>query len=220
MKYNTGSKFTNEILIIFLFTLNLNSLFSQIQRFDLGLQSSVNLTQIEGDNLRGFKNLGYSLGWHGGYNFDDHNQLIIAGLYEKIGSDRSGTKASPLTNRTLAEIDFQVISIYLGYSKKVGDSWDGELRFRFATGLKLNHFLKQQSKLFTGRVDYNPILTDADFKKRYVSFRMSIGLLIFKNTILNLSYDHSIQNILTTQNDLPVSKLVPFYLGLGLSYYI
>lgn len=208
------------MLFIFFSCLNFTSLFSQTQRFNLGFQSAVYFTQIEGDNLRGFNNLGYSVGWLGGYNFNANNELIFSGLYEKIGSNRNGTKTSGLEHRPLAEVDLQVVSIHLAFSKKFGDSWDGENRFRYTTGLKFNNLLKQNSKLYTGIFDYNPELIDEDFKKRYISLKLSVGLIIMKRSILDLTYEHSLQNILHSHIDSPISKLVPFYLGLSLSYYI
>ena len=218
---NTYLNFNFSLIILIpFFCLNFYSSFSQKQGFNFGIQTGINLSQIEGDNLRGFNKVGYNIGWLGGYSFNATNEIIVSGLYERLGSDRSGTRTSRFGNRPLAEVNLQLASIFLAFSQKIGDSWDGSQKFRYVVGLKYNNILSEKSQLFYGDIDDNLQLTKEDFKKHYISMKLGLGILIHKKTALDLYYEHALQNIIYSENATPLNKLVPFSLGLSISYYI
>ena len=59
---------------------------------------------------------------------------------------------------------------------------------------------------------------EQDLSKYFFTFELGAGINITPDLGLEISYNHSLQNILKNQKG-NVTKLVPLYLSLGVSYY-
>ena len=84
----------------------------------------------------------------------------------------------------------------------------------------MNQIIEQESNLASSSIEYNPFLTNENFVNIYFSLKMGVGIVVSPNWVLDLNYEHSLQNIYVRNNEIPISKMVPFQLGLSLSYYL
>lgn len=214
-------RFTSLMLfLMFSLCIHPQDVCAQSKKFNFGVQLSGLLTQIEGDNLRGFSYPSFGFGLLGGYNFTPNAELLVAGSYELIGSQKGDETPSNITNKALAEVKVKQVSLFMAYAKRFGDDWDGSYNFRYHAGIKFNNILKEDGKLFTAIIEDNPQFNKSDFKNKYFSLRIGIGLYVSNHFIVDIFYEHSLQNILAVERVNTISKLVPFYLGLNLSYYL
>lgn len=175
------------------------------QKFHFGGSIALVASQVDGDNLRGFNKLGYSAGLLGGYSFSPGSWLVVDLQYSTFGSNQR-KEQSPIR----LETDFRSINILCGYALRFGDAWDGSKKFRVMAGLRMHSV---QKAVLGG--DEDRTLVD----RYFISLNLSLGLLMTENWLLDLSYNQGMSNIL--KNDIAeIDKLIPYYISLGVLYYL
>ena len=208
-----------SLLIFFLFV-STTHLFAQERTFNFGASSGVIFSQIEGDNLRGFKKLGYNFSLLGGFKINSKSEVIVTTSFENLGSKRKGESTSRFTDEYLAEVDLDQVGLSIAYSRNFAEDWDGKSHYRYFGGLKLNSLIDKKGRLSSSSIILSPQLTDNNFRSFYASFKLGVGLIIAEQWILDLNYEHALQNIYVKRDELNINKLVPFHLSMTLSYYI
>jgi hypothetical protein len=175
------------------------------QQFHFGGGIGLVASQVDGDNLRGFNKLGYSAGIVGGFAIHPEHWIVVELQYATFGSNqRKETSAIKL------ETDLRSINVLCGYAIRFGDAWDGSKKFRAMPGLRL-HALQ---KAVLGKEE------SLDLVDRYfVSLNLSFGLLLTDRWILDLTYNQGLSDILKEDRE-EISKLNPYYLTLGVVYYL
>ncbi len=175
------------------------------QKFHFGGVASVIASQVDGDNLRGFNKLGLSLGLLGGYSLSDAAWLDIELHYSTFGSARRNEDLG-----IQLETEIRTINILTAYSLSFGDSWDGIRRFRLLLGPR---FHVVQSARIGSQGD------QTDISRVLVSAHAGLGVFLTHNSILDLSYNQVLGNILKTEIR-EINRLDPYYLSLGISLYL
>jgi hypothetical protein len=175
------------------------------QKFHFGLSTAVIASQVDGDNLRGFNKLGYNAGVLGGFSLDPTNAIAVELQYAVFGSNQSKE-----TGVVRLETEIKTLNILCAYALRLGDSWDGVKKFRLLVGPRLHAI---QSAKFGDS-------SDRDLWTRYfVSANVAFGVLLADRVILDLGYNHGLTNILRQDLNV-VDKLNPYYLSLGLTWYL
>jgi hypothetical protein len=198
------------------------------QGFHFGANLSGISSQIEGDKLRGFHHFGYSFGLIGGYTFNEKHFLIISPQFTMIGSNKKDERfpqlaTQPPSNDSIThifvEMDLSTINTLLGYSYRFGDTWTGEKKYRINAGLRIHRIINTDVNIIKmGGIGEVLVEKDKDLNSYFLTVDVGAGINLTRNFGLELSYSHSPQNILKNQK-INVTKLAPFYLSFGLSYY-
>jgi len=204
-----------------LFLILLASLVSaQSNGFSFGLRVAGNLSQIEGDNLRGFKKVNPEIGLLGGYWFSRVDEFQLSLNYESAGSNRQGEDVPLISGNYLAEVEMNQISLFLAYARSFAEDWDGQHKYRAYTGFKMNRIMNSESSLRGATINDTYELQDGDFKNIYWSFRSGISMHAGPRLLLGLFYDHALESALKSSDEIQLNKLIPFNLGIDVSYYL
>ena len=163
------------------------------------------ISQVDGDNLRGFNKIGFSIGLLSGYSLSDNSALVVDLQYATFGSAQSKEFGNPYL-----ETEIQTINMLAGYSLRFGDSWDGSKKFRILIGPRLHAI--QKSRLGRNHVS-------GGLDRYFVSANLGFGVYLSNSFVLDINYNHGLSNILKTPME-SVEKLNPYYLSLGLTYYL
>ena len=177
---------------------------AQDQKFHFGASLGFIASQVDGDDLKGFNKFGFQGGLLSGYSLNEHNWLVVELQYSSFGSAKRGEDAD-----LNLEVGLQSINVLLGYSLRFLDTWDGEQKMRVIVGPKFQRLIE---------VD-GPNLTKEQLKSLFVSANVGLSYIVTNAFIIDLTYTHGLANILKE----PLSQadsLVPYYLTLGVSYYI
>ncbi len=211
-------KVAKSITLVFLMFLASEILAQETFRF--GVSGGFGLSQIEGDNLKGFRKASYETSLLGGFLFKDRNEIIVALGYEQLGSKRKGEDAPRISGNYLSEIDMSQMSLFVAYAKPFNQDWDGSYKLRAKAGLKYNRLLSHNARLVSSSIVDDYELADEDFNSSYLSLRLGIGAKIGSRFLLEVNYEHALQSIIKDSEEIRLNKLIPFGLSVGLSYYL
>lgn len=191
------------------------------QEFRFGANAGFSLSQIEGDNLRGFRKINPEIGILGGYKISEADEIIVSLSYENSGSKR-GNESNPLVQgKYLNEVDMNQASLGLLYSRNFSPDWDGTYKYRAYAGVRYNRIMQIKSSTVSSSIADTYTLDDNnDFKSNYLNLQMGFGFSLSPNFILDLGYFHALQSIVHNTEDLRISKMIPFGLKCSLAYYI
>ena len=198
MRYGL-SRFLMIGVAIFSMPIVLNS-----QKFHFGASAGIVASQIDGDNLRGFNKYGYQVGLLGGCSLNARNWIAVELRHATFGSVKRNEQAT-----ARVAVDLQSIDVLFAYSRRVGDAWDGQQKFRFLVGPRIHRVINAKSEL----------VEKDDLSTFFISAHFGISHLISRSLLIDLTYTHGLMDILDTEFQ-GVSKLQPYYLSLGLSYYL
>jgi hypothetical protein len=207
------------ILLSILVSLS-NKLSGQQGEFGLGVFAYSGMSQIDGDDLRGFQYFSYEFGMSGTYATSEKTLLMISLSYGKQGSERGSEDRPLLSNKYLAEVDYNRASLLASYRWKFGFDWDGEYKYYLDTGLKYSRILDVESRLTASSVNDPYQLLASDFQSQFLSIQFGLGIKLLKNLGLGFRYEHGLQNLLEESDDLRLNRLIPFEIGLALNYNI
>lgn len=191
--------------LFFCFLLTFSDKELAAQKFHFGGSIAATACQVDGDDLVGFNKLGFQGGLLGGYSFDSHNWLVVELQYSSIGSKKKNEDVD-----LNLEMDMQTINVFLGYSRRFGDTWEGRQKFRLFAGPKVQRIIEVES----------PNIPENSFKSMFVSAEIGCSYIFTPSFMADLTYTHSLMNILDEPAGSSTDKLVPYYLSLGVSYYL
>ncbi len=194
--------------------------YAQDERFTLGFNAGLGYSQIDGDNLAGFKKTSIELGLLGGFAFNPADEFIVGLNYERLGSTRKGEDRPLVSGSYLAEIDIRQYSLLLAYSKSFSPNWDGDYKFKAGGGLKYNRPTSITSTLVAANVQDNYSLDENDFRNQYLSFRLFAGVNITRHFSLSFNYEHGLQSLLSDSEAVRFSRMIPFSFSFSLAYYV
>ena len=174
------------------------------QKFHFGVNAGVIASQLDGDGLSGFNKIGYHAALVGGYSITDVHWVTVELQNTAFGSRRRNedVEMNP-------ETDLNSVNVLLAYSLRFGDSWDGVRKFRFMIGPKFNSILKANG----------PNIDEDVIRSSFIAGQATFSFVPSESFMIDLSYTHAFQNILTEELS-TTDSLVPYYLTLGLTYYI
>ena len=174
------------------------------QKFHFGINAAGIASQVDGDELNGFNKFGFRAGLLGGYSFTDAHWLVVELQYAEYGSRKRNEDVE-----MNFEVDMGSINVLAAYSWRFGDSWDGYRKFRLLFGPQYNRILNGSG----------PNITTDALRSGYISLHGAFSYVINEALLVDLSYTHSINNVLKEPMAM-TDNLVPYYLSLGLNYYI
>jgi hypothetical protein len=177
---------------------------SDERKFHFGISAGVIAAQIDGDALNGFHKAGYQFGLLGGYSMSKAHWLVVELQYAQYGSRKKNEDVEENLEATLSSLN-----VLLGYSLRFGDSWDGVKKFRFIVGPKFHRIIN---------VDGSNITKEA-LKSQFIAAHVGFSYIISRSVILDLTYTYSVVNLLIEPLR-TTDTYVPYYLTLGVSYYI
>jgi len=185
------------------------------QKFDFGLSSRMLVSQVDGDNLTGFRKLGYEVGVLGGYSFRDRSSLIVRQSFSNIGSKSSGITVDK--DDYVIEFDLFIASLDLGYSFTLLSDWEEVSLLNLTTGIKFQRIISNNSIL-----TYNSFREDLpidinNLKSWSQSVFIGISKRISKRFLANLEYNQGLTD-LNNDEDLFSKKLKPYYFSFGLQF--
>lgn len=196
------------------------SINTHAQKFELGIQSSFLISQVEGDRLSGFNKVGYSGGLLGGFGFNSGSKLVVGGFYSKLGSVRGGEQTNIRPENILVELNLSTANVLFAYSGNLGSTWSGNPRFRYLGGFRLNRLLSSSSKSHSSGIEFENVRFDKEYLNNYfISLNLGLGFYLTPDLLFDITYQHSVQNILKDPK-LNINKLAPFFLSFDLSYYL
>ncbi len=177
---------------------------SYAQKFHFGINAGVTASQLDGDELSGFNKIGYHVALVGGYSIKDAHWITVELQNTAFGSKRKNEDVE-----MNLQADLNSVNVLLAYSLRFGDSWDGVRKFRFMVGPKFNSILKASG----------PNISEDVIRNSFIAGQATFSYVPSKSFMIDLTYTHAFQNILT--EELPTTdSLVPYYLTLGVTYYI
>jgi len=209
----------SHLISIISFLLITTSIYSQKIEFNLGLSAGFLSSQVEGDNLKGFNMSGFSLGLNGGFNINDNSEIVVATVFQKLGSARDGEPFQINSGNRLTEIEMRQIGIEMGYAISFGANQNGVNQFRQLIAFKLNAIGKIDGKFFPN-TNAGPVLEKQDFGRYYLSSKLAFGMYITQKWSLDFNLEYGLQSIIDPREEFGIERLVPFHYGLGLSYYL
>ena len=116
-------------------------------------------------------------------------------------------------------MDLSTINVLFGYSYRFGDTWTEEKKYRLNAGLRIHRLLNTNTNIIrTSQIANVTIDKEEDLSNFFLTLDLGVGINLTSDLGLELSYNHSLQNILKNQKA-NITKLAPFYLSLGVSYY-
>jgi len=174
------------------------------QKFHFGINGGVTASQLDGDELSGFNKIGYHAALVGGYSITDVHWITLELQNTAYGSRRRNEDVE-----MNLQTDLNSVNILLAYSLRFGDSWDGIRKFRFMVGPKFNSILKANG----------PNIDEDVIRSSFIAGQVTFSFVPSGSFMIDLSYTHAFQNILT-QELTTTDTLVPYYLTLGLTYYV
>jgi len=189
---------------------------SLMAQFTFGLKSGLILSQVEGDNMVGFKKAGYDIGLTGGYELNENHDIIIELSFSQSGSNRRSEAIPQNINRSLWEIDLKTINIFTAYAFKFGDNWDGTKDYRFTGGFKFNKILDSEINIYNRRSVTNEVKS---LNSSFISLRVGPGVHISDHFALDFFYEHTIGNIAKSNSETASRSLNPYAISFVLSYY-
>lgn len=185
-------------------------------QFTFGVKSGLVLSQVEGDNMVGFKKVGYDVGVLGGYAItEDHNLLIELSL-SRLGSRKGSDPVPDNITKSLWELDMNTINIFTAYTFRFGDNWDGVKDFKFTGGLKFNKIYSSDLQIYNKR---GLTSEEKTIDSNYISIKAGPGVLLTEHLALDFYYEHALANIVKNNNETQSRSLNPFTLNFILSYY-
>lgn len=209
-----------RIVFTIIIFLSLNSIsIGQEHRFPFGLTSSIGLSQVDGDNLHGFSKLSYSLGLLGGFKINSGSEIRVRMSLANIGSQSLGSLKSSNSEKYLGEINYTQASLLISYAYSFNEDWDGFKTLRTSAGIQLNQRLSVSSNVVGLLIEDEYELSKDDFRRQYLSFHVSIGRNFTDRISADLEYFHGMQNILTDDEEIRFSKMIPYGISLMVSYY-
>ncbi len=197
----------------------LSATYINAQGFHFGANLSGVSSQIEGDKLTGFHHFGYSFGLIGGYTFSQEHYLVISPQYTFFGSKRKSERFSNEINQIFIEMDLSTVNVLFGYSYRFGDDWIQESKYRINAGLRVHRLLNTETNIIkTTQFAEVTIEEKEDLTKYFMTLDLGAGINLTPDIGLEISYNHSLNNLLKNQKA-NITKLSPFYLSLGVSFY-
>ena len=192
-----------RLLILFPFLLLSLSTVSA-QKFHFGVNAAVVASQVDGDELSGFNKWGYRGGLLGGYSFNETHWLVLELQYADYGSRKRNEELD-----MNMEVDMGSLNVLVAYSVRFGDSWDGFKKFRVLAGPQFNRVLSASG----------PNIREDNIRQSFFSAHVAVSYVLTESVLIDLSYTHAVANILEEPLML-TDTLVPYYLSLGVNYYI
>lgn len=188
--------------------------------FSFGLRTAVNQSQIEGDNLSGFKKSNFEIGLLGGFEFSKADEFQLSLNYETAGSKRHGENVPIIPGNYLVQLELNQISVHFAYARSFSEDWDGNFKYRAYTGFKMNRIMNSETQVMGTNLNNRFEIRDEDFKRNYWSFRSGIAIIIARRMLLGFFYDHALESILQPSEEIPLNRLIPYNFGLDFSYYL
>ncbi|NNF21521.1 MAG: outer membrane beta-barrel protein [Saprospiraceae bacterium] len=205
------------ISFLLIFTIS-GSLYGQ--KFKFSVHGALVLAQVDGDKLRGFSKIGYNAGIQGGYRINASSEFIVAQGFSSFGS-KGSNKSIKRPDDYFIEINMVTANLLFAYAHYLNTGWSGESKFRLFTGIKIHQVLSNDYTLSYNSFEENPPVMIEDFRDRFLGIYLGAGYLVASNLYLDLSFEHSLSNILEDSPLNTVAKsLNPYHISIGLNFYL
>lgn len=170
-------------IIVFLSFLSLSISFEvkAQQRFNVGVKSGINTSQVAGDNYSGFNKVGFVGGIfvRGKLNETWKGQFEI--IFSQKGSKHNGDNEKGDFNYYFLGLDYLEVPVLFQYHLK---------KFTYEIGPGFSFLMKEREYL-----NFQDLTGIRPFNKKEISFNMGINFIIFDNLGVNWRYTNSLSSI-------------------------
>lgn len=178
------------------------------------------LSQVDGDNLRGFRYTGISLGLLGGYRLHNGNSLVVDLGYNTMGSNKGSENIPSDKNRILLETNFQTLSILAGYQFLFGDRWDGKKYYLLRGGINFHRIFFKDNKIITNNFGISEDeVNEEQINNQYFAINFSIGKILSEKFVARFGLDYGLSNLLKA-SQYNISSISPYQVYFNVSYYV
>lgn len=189
-------------------------------QFRFGVFGGPSLSQVDGDNLRGFRYLGVSTGLLGGYKLDNGNSIVVDLGYNSLGSKKGSESVPDEANKILLKTNFQTINILLGYQFLFGDRWDGKKYYMLRGGLNFHRIFKKGNGIFSNSFGITEDeVSKEEINSQYFALNFSVGKILSDKVVIRLGVDYGLDNLLKTPQ-YNISSISPYQIFFNTSYYV
>ena len=212
---------TNKVLYtaIIFFILCINA-FNVYGQFRFGGSLGLTLSQVDGDNLRGFHNTGISVGLLGGYKLNSGNSLVVDVGFNTFGSNKGSENIPSDNHRILLETKFQTINILAGYQFLFGDRWDGKKYYLMRGGINFHKFIEKSNNIITNSFGITEIaVPEEDINSQYFAINLSVGKILSDKFVVRFGVDYGLSNLLKS-SQYNISSISPYQIYFNTSYYV
>jgi hypothetical protein len=189
-------QFKTTLLIVTLLLLIINNGYAQKykgQRFKVGVNIGVNVAQIDGDYLFGYRKLGAQAGIQGIAMINKKQFISLEFLFSQRGAI-SGS--SELANHTIAFTDIRMnyVEIPFLFNQYINTNQKSPWRFYLQTGLSVNRLLSASIEGINSPNNGNPILVLRDRTDELSTFEIGfiVGGLIKLNDNWGVLIRHNV----------------------------
>lgn len=178
------------------------------------------LSQVDGDNLRGFRYAGISVGLLGGYKLNNGNSLVVDLGYNTLGSNKGSENIPNDLNRILLETKFQTINILAGYQFLFGDRWDGKKYFLIRGGINYHRIIEKSSKILSNSFGIkDKEVKEDDFNNQYFAVNFSLGKILSEKFVVRFGVEYGLSNLLKSSQH-NIASISPYQIYFNTSYYV
>ncbi len=168
---------------------------AQEQRFNAGIVAGINLSQIDGDDLVGYNQLGANLGIRALTYLTDRWQVSLELLFSQKGSNASAND-NPLSAFDKVRLNYVEVPVMINFLDWAQEGEDYS-KVHFSTGLSYSRLINFTIEQFDGsdisdRVDYNP---------NAAMFLLGASFYFNKHIGIHARFSQSFTNIDNNQNN-------------------
>ncbi len=209
-----------KICTIYLFFLLCFSAYETSGQFRFGVFAGPTLSQVDGDNLRGFRYTGISTGLLGGYKFNSGNSLVVDLGFNTLGSKKGSENIPRDGNKILLETNLQTVNILVGYQFLFGNRWDGKKYYLMRGGINYNRILNKSNTILTNNFGIMETeIADEDFISQYFSINFSLGKILTQKFVIRFGIDYGLNNLLKS-SQYNISSISPYQIYFNINYYV
>jgi hypothetical protein len=189
-------------------------------QFRFGAFLGPTISQVNGDNLRGFHHTGISLGLLGGYKISEENSLVVDFGFNTLGSNRISEKVPAQQNRILFETDIKTINVLFGYQFSYGNRWGGKKYNVLRAGLNFHRIIKLSNSILAKNFSIKEkTIESANFKSQFLSLNFAVGRMLSNKFEVRIGLDYGIGNLLISPQH-NITHLSVYQLNFNVNYYI
>ncbi len=204
------------ILAFFLF-----SQFSIGQKFHLDFHSGLNFNQVDGDNLRGFNDVGLNVGLKGGYAIMPNHWLVTGFSFQQFGANRKDERLSNQSVNFLLESQMNAAFVSVGYDYNFGDDWSGINKYSLQAGMKYGFILNNEINILKSDhlgIDYESELNQR-IDDKLLGYYISFSRVLSKNFAFSAEWYHTVTNLVNEPIG-TIGTLKPYTLSFNFHYHI
>lgn len=191
-----------------------------IGQFRFGAFMGPALSQVDGDNLRGFRYAGVSAGLLGGYKLANGNSFVVDLGFNTLGSNKGSENIPNDGSRILLETKMQTINILGGYQFLFGDRWDGKKYYLLRGGVNYHRIITKSNSIIANSFGVpESKVKNNEFHNQFFALNLSVGKILSERFLIRFGIDFGFTNLLKSPQ-YNISGISPYQIYFNINYYV